>query len=236
MLHASRSLRWGGAAAIAALLVGTAGCQSGNQDNASAPKTNTSTLPSAVKSSPSSSGPASSGSPSSGLASSGAPSDPGSPSGSASGSASAEPSAPKPTPTSVPGLDDPCSLLSKDVIDSALGVDSGMGKSNSGAAFIGCGYDLKASGGTGSLDLHVATDRAQQIYGAVESGGGFSDISGVGTQAAYNSEDGRFIARTDKDFVALSLPTDLKGATSASPAGAKKAGTTLAQKVLSELK
>jgi hypothetical protein len=140
-----------------------------------------------------------------------------------------------PKPSTVAGLDDPCSLLSKDAIDAALGVESGVGTSNSGAAFVGCSYGLKGSAGTGSLVLHVATDRAEQIYDAVETGGGFSDVSGVGTKAAYNSEDGRFIVRTDKDFVELTLPSDLKGATSASPAGAKKAGTTLTEKVLSEL-
>ncbi|HEX3815216.1 MAG TPA: hypothetical protein VHX59_20470 [Mycobacteriales bacterium] len=230
MLHGNRSLRLGGAIAIAALLAGTAGCQSGKQDKASTPKTNTSTLPSAVTPAPSS-GPSASGSAS--------PSGDSAPSSGASGSSSSADSSVEPSvtpkPSTVAGLDDPCSLLSKDAIDAALGVESGVGTSNSGAAFVGCSYGLKGSAGTGSLVLHVAADRAEQIYDAVETGGGFSDVAGVGTKAAYNSEDGRFIVRTDKDFVELTLPSDLKGATSASPAGARKAGTTLTEMVLSEL-
>jgi hypothetical protein len=126
-------------------------------------------------------------------------------------------------------------LLSKDTIDSSLGVTSEIGKSNSGAQFVGCSYSLTGSGGTGTLILHVATARGDQIYGAVDSGGGYSDVPGVGTQAAYNAEVGQFIARTDKDFVELTLPFAMKGSTSASPDGAKKAGTALAKKVLSEL-
>jgi len=80
--------------------------------------------------------------------------------------------------------------------------------------------------------MYLATERGPQIYGAAQAGGGFSNVSGVGTQAAYNSEDGRFIASTDKNFVELTIPSDLKGLTAAK---ATQAGQTLANKVLSEL-
>ena len=99
--------------------------------------------------------------------------------------------------------------------------------------FVGCDYTLRGTGGTGTMTLYVATTRGPQIYTATQEGGGFTDVSGVGTQAAYNAEDGRFIVHTDKAFVEITLPFSLKGATSSNTAGAEKAGTTLAKQVLS---
>jgi hypothetical protein len=126
-------------------------------------------------------------------------------------------------------------LLPATLIESTLAVKSEDGTPNSRAQFAGCNYSLTGSSGSGQLILYLSTGRGPQIYSATQSGGGFSDVSGVGAQAAYNSEDGRFIARTDKDFVELTLPFNLKGATSDSPDGAKKAGTTLANKILSSI-
>lgn len=140
-----------------------------------------------------------------------------------------------PTFVPTPDVGDPCSLLPSSLITSALGVKSEGGTPNSRAQFTGCNYSLTGSSGSGELILYLSTGRGPQIYNATQSGGGFTDVPGVGAQAAYNSEDGRFIARTDKDFVELTLPYNLKGATSDSPAGAKKAGTTLANKVLSSI-
>jgi len=158
-----------------------------------------------------------------------------------SSSAPGTSSAPAPTatdsPTFVPTPDvgNPCTLLPASLITSTLGVKSEDGTPNSRAQFAGCNYSLTGSAGTGELSLYLSTGRGPQIYSATQSGGGFTDVSGVGVQAAYNSEDGRFIARTDKDFVELTLPYNLKGAKSDSPNGAEKAGTTLANKILSNI-
>jgi hypothetical protein len=124
-------------------------------------------------------------------------------------------------------------LLSDSVISSALGVRSTGGKTNSRAMFVGCDYTLAGAGGSGTMTLYVATVRGPQIYSATQEGGGFADVSGVGTQAAYNAEDGRFIVATDKAFVEIMLPVNLKGATSSSTSGAERAGVTLAKHVLS---
>jgi hypothetical protein len=140
-----------------------------------------------------------------------------------------------PTFVPTPDVGDPCTLLPASLIASTLGVKSEDGAQNSRAQFAGCNYSLTGSSGSGQLILYLSTGRGPQIYNATQSGGGFTDVSGVGAQAAYNSEDGRFIARTDKDFVELTLPFNLKGATSDSPDGAKKAGTTLVNKVLSSI-
>lgn len=131
-----------------------------------------------------------------------------------------------------PDISKPCTLLSDGVIASALGVRSTGGKTNSRAMFVGCDYTLRGAGGAGTMTLYVATTRGPQIYSATQEGGGFADVSGVGTQAAYNAEDGRFIVHTDKAFVELMLPFNMKGATSSSTTGAEKAGTTLAKQVL----
>lgn len=109
------------------------------------------------------------------------------------------------------------------------------GKPNSRALFVGCDYALTGSGGSGTLVLYAATSRGPQIYGSVLSGGGFDNVPGVGSKAAYSPEDGRFIVTTDQDFVELILPFNLKGATSDTPNGATQAGMALAKKVLSAL-
>jgi hypothetical protein len=148
---------------------------------------------------------------------------------------SSSPASSSPTFVPTPDVGDPCTLLSASLIESTLDVKSEEGTPNSRAQFAGCNYSLTGSSGSGELILYLSTGRGQQIYNATQSGGGFSDVSGVGVQAAYNSEDGRFIVRTDNDFVELTLPFNLKGAKSDSPDGAKKAGTTLANKVLSAI-
>lgn len=200
---------------VGVLVLGVlAGCSSGKQDKASVATSQKSTQSSA--STPSAAPTTSS---------------------SVAASPSSAPSSSTGSPTFVPTPDvgDPCTLLSASLIESTLDVKSEEGTPNSRAQFAGCNYSLTGSSGSGELILYLSTGRGQQIYNATQSGGGFSDVSGVGVQAAYNSEDGRFIVRTDNDFVELTLPFNLKGAKSDSPDGAKKAGTTLANKVLSAI-
>lgn len=139
----------------------------------------------------------------------------------------------KTTDAPTASVHDACSLLSAAAVARAVGASSASPSPQSQGQFVSCAYAVRTSGGSGTVYLDVATSRAAQIYSAVDSGGGFQNVAGVGAAAAYAAEDGRFIARTAARFVGITLPVDAKGSTVSTPTGAQKAGSTLAKQALS---
>jgi hypothetical protein len=117
-----------------------------------------------------------------------------------------------------------------------LDVASAKPTSTNQGTIHSCEYAVAAGPPVAKLYLDVSTTRGPSIYTATQQSGGFTAVTGVGDQAAYNGEDGRFIVRDHDAFVLITVPVALASSSVASPAEATKVASAMANRVLQALR
>ncbi|MGI8868040.1 MAG: hypothetical protein ACR2F6_04105 [Mycobacteriales bacterium] len=115
-------------------------------------------------------------------------------------------------------------------------MDSAAATPSFNGSIYTCTYKVSVGGIRGQLYLDVSNDRGASLFGQTRSSGAFDAIRGVGDEAAYNPEDGRFAVRDGNDYLLLTLPITLGGSTVTTTAQATQVGAAMAKRAVAGMR